>query len=71
MERNRYEGICEVASHGEIKWVDNTKTGKSGRVVSCSGEKLQVETEGHRERWDSDQCRERTYGYMPVYGSGK
>ncbi len=71
MERKRFEGICEIASHGTIKWVDNTKTGKSGRVISCSSDKLQVESGGHRERWDAELCKERTYGYVPVYGSNQ
>ncbi len=67
MERNRFEGICEVASRGKIKWVDNTKTSQSGRVVSCTSESLEVEFQGHHETWDPGVCKERTYGYQPVY----
>ena len=71
MERERFEGICEVATEGKIKWVDNLETHEAGRVVSCDDRWFEVEPqgqEGHHEKWDRKVCKERTYGYKPMYG---
>jgi hypothetical protein len=68
MERERFQGICELASEGKIKWVDNLKTHEAGRVISCTPEEFQVEFEGHREKWSPEECKERTYGYKMGYG---
>jgi hypothetical protein len=68
MEKERFRGICSVASEGKLKWVDNLKTHQSGRVLSCASGKFEIESEGHRRKWNPDECEERTYGYQPVYG---
>lgn len=68
MEKDRFRGICSVASEGKVKWVDNRGIHQAGRVLSCAGGKFEVETEGHRKKWDPRDCEERTYGYHPVYG---
>lgn len=67
MKRDRFEGICAVASEGKVKWVDNLTTHQAGRVVSCASGKFEIESEGHRRKWDPEVCEERTYGYWPVY----
>ena len=71
MDKERFEGICELATEGKIKWVDNLVSQKAGRVVSCTEEWFEVEVqgqEGHQEKWDRNLCKERTYGYRPMYG---
>jgi hypothetical protein len=68
MERERFRGICSVASEGKVKWVNNLKTHESGRVLSCDSGKFEIASGGHRRKWDPAECSERTYGYRPVYG---
>jgi len=70
MEKERFEGICSVASEDKILWVDNLDTDQPGRVLSCKAGKLEVESEGGRKRWNPKSCQERTYGYWPVYRKG-
>lgn len=67
MEKRRFEGICELAASGKIKWVDNLEKNRSGRVVSCTEKGFEVEFEGGHETWDPNECKERTYGYRMVY----
>lgn len=67
MERKDFQGICRLAEDGKIKWVDNMKTNQPGRVVSCSGDEFEVESQGHQEKWSSEDCKERTYGYRMRY----
>ena len=70
MTRENFEGICQVASSGKVKWVDNLGKHKSGRVIACSPERFEVEVRGkeHKhEEWQPEVCKERTYGYHPIY----
>ena len=71
MTRENFEGICRTASIGKVKWVDNMEEHRAGRVVACSMEKLEVEFENKHATWSPESCRERTYGYKPVYSGGE
>ncbi|HXV21511.1 MAG TPA: hypothetical protein VD811_11065 [Desulfuromonadales bacterium] len=67
MRRTDFEGMCELAQEGRLTWVENTGSHEKGRVVSCSGEAIEVETSGHRETWNLRDCQELTYGYKVNY----
>jgi hypothetical protein len=67
MKRTDFEGMCELAQEGRLTWVENKGSHEKGRVVSCSGEKIEVETSGHRETWNLRDCQELTYGYKVNY----
>jgi hypothetical protein len=67
MKRTDFEGMCELAQEGRLTWVENMDSHEKGRVVSCSGETIEVETSGHRETWSLRDCKELTYGYKVNY----
>jgi hypothetical protein len=62
MRRTDFEGMCELAQEGRLTWVEKMETHEKGRVVSCGGETIEVETSGHRETWNLRDCQELTYG---------
>ncbi|MFA5514871.1 MAG: hypothetical protein WDA20_01160 [Desulfuromonadales bacterium] len=67
MKQTDFEGMCELAREGRLTWVENNNTHEAGRVISCSGELIEVEVADHRATWDLHDCRELTHGYKVNY----
>jgi hypothetical protein len=67
MRRTDFEGMCELVKEGRLTWVENTTANKSGRVVGCSANTIEVEVEGRREEWNARECEEMTHGYRVNY----
>ena len=71
MKRTDFEGMCELLKDGRLTWVENTVDHKTGRVVGCGTDSVQVEVAGHREERNARDCRELTHGYRVNYGEVK
>lgn len=67
MRRTDYEGMCELAREGRLTWVENKDSHEAGRVISCSGDTVEVEVSGHHENWSLRDCKELTHGYKVKY----
>lgn len=71
MRRTDFEGMCELFKDGRLIWVENASAHKTGRVVGCSTDSIEVEVAGHREEWAARDCRELTHGYRVNYAEVK
>lgn len=67
MKRIDFEGMCELAKEGRLTWVENTSSHDKGRVISCSGDLIEVEVGGRRTAWEAKDCTELTHGYKINY----
>lgn len=67
MKRIELEGMCELAKDGRLTWVENLDTHDKGRVISCTGDKIEVDVGGRRAEWKATACREMTFGYKVNY----
>jgi len=43
---------------GKDRYVENTESGHAGRLLSCSGDKAEVEFAGQHETWSRSTCEE-------------
>ncbi len=68
MKRTDYDGMCELASEGRLTWLENTLSHEKGRVISCEGDRIEVDVAGRQEEWSLRDCKELTYGYKVNYG---
>jgi hypothetical protein len=58
MEAKEFQAFCQSLDAGETKYVENIGSHEKGRVLFCSGNRLEVEVDGNRETWGSEFCRE-------------
>jgi hypothetical protein len=59
MERKEFEDFCKAVESGETKYVENSGSHEIGRVLFCSGNRLEVEIGGEkRETWGAEFCKE-------------
>lgn len=48
--------VCQAVAHGDSREVTNLKTGKQGKVIDVSGDKLIVQVEETTESWAYEDC---------------
>lgn len=58
MTTEEFKAICAAALAGEEKFVENLDTHYTGRIVSCSTDRLEVDIVGRRESWAMARCEE-------------
>jgi hypothetical protein len=58
MEKQDFEQFCKLIESGETKYVENIGSHELGRVIFCSGNRLEVEVGDRRETWGSEFCQE-------------
>ncbi len=58
MEQKEYIECCQSIEEGDEVYLEETGTHKTGRLLYCSGDQFQVETEGKRETWAPERCEE-------------
>lgn len=56
MDRKTYDRICWAADEGREKFIQNTITKESGRVIECTGNSFDVESRGERKYWPMEDC---------------
>ena len=59
MKRAEFSAICRGVTDGEERYVEDITFHKTGKVLSCQGNRFQVEVKGSRQTWPSEACRER------------
>ena len=62
MDTREYQAFCRAIDAGETKYVENTGSHEKGRVIFCSGNRLEVEVEDRRETWGIEFCQETSPG---------
>jgi hypothetical protein len=60
MNKPKFSKVCRAAMAGEERLLENTGTGHAGRLLSCLGEKAEVELAGQHETWTRSDCEEFT-----------
>jgi hypothetical protein len=58
MESKEFEKFCREMEQGAEKYVENLGSHEKGKVLFCSGNRLEVDVNGKRETWASDSCKE-------------
>lgn len=58
MNRPKFSRICRAAMAGKDRYLENTESGHAGRLLSCSGDKAEVEFAGQQETWSRGNCEE-------------
>lgn len=58
MEERQLEEFCRAIDAGETKFVENVGSHEIGRVLFCSGKRLEVEVGEKRETWGIEYCQE-------------
>lgn len=58
MEPREYQDFCRAVEAGEVKMVENVGSHDRGRVLFCSGNRLEVEVGDRRETWGVEYCQE-------------
>ncbi|NIQ94477.1 MAG: hypothetical protein GWO11_01860 [Desulfuromonadales bacterium] len=66
MNSSEYEKICSAHRSGIQKFVENQQTRQTGLVITCRNDEFVVETEGNRDTWPREKCREQSY-HVPSY----
>jgi len=66
MKRPEFKALCRGIKQGEERFVEDETFHKTGKVLGCSGNHFDVETEGEQQSWPSETCRER----MDIKGRG-
>jgi len=73
MTTENFKGMCRLVMSGEEagqkKFVENMENHKVAKVVACTEDSIEVELKpgGRHAVWKADDCKEKTYGYKPVY----
>jgi hypothetical protein len=62
MEADELARICQAVESGETKIDENTGSHEKGRVMFCSGDRIEVELTDKRETWGREFCRDVTPG---------
>lgn len=57
MEEREFQQFCEMLQAGESKYVENVGSHEKGRVLFCSGNRLEVEVGDRRETWGREYCQ--------------
>ncbi len=61
MNKDRFDYVCVQSEQGRDVFVHNPKTEEDGRVLSCSGEQVEVEnTAGEKRVWNYQEVEEVT-----------
>jgi hypothetical protein len=61
MDKERLDYICVQTEQGRDVFVKNPETGEEGRVLTCSGDQVEVEnTAGEKRSWDYRKIEEIT-----------
>jgi hypothetical protein len=58
MEDKEFSEFCKALEAGGEKYVENLGSHETGKVIFCSGNRLEVDVNGNRETWASDSCKE-------------
>jgi len=56
MNRQRYQDICDMASTGEARYVQNRDSLYTGEVIGCMELSFKVEVFGHQTDWPMEAC---------------
>lgn len=59
MERKDFEKCCQAIEEGELIFVEDLSSHRSGRLLYCNADGFQVEVNGKRESWPAATCEER------------
>jgi hypothetical protein len=57
MDKPKFSKICREAVAGESRYLENTQTHHAGKLLSCMGEKAEVEIFGKHETWKREDCQ--------------
>jgi hypothetical protein len=57
MEPEEFDQLCHALEAGDEKYVENIGSQEKGKVLFCSGNRLEVEVNGKRETWAMDSCQ--------------
>jgi len=60
MNKPKFSRICRAAMAGEERFLEHTATGHAGRLLSCLGEKAEVDLAGQHATWSRSDCEEST-----------
>jgi len=60
MDKPKFSKICRAAIAGEERFSENTETGHAGRLLSCLGEKAEVDLARQYETWSRSDSEEFT-----------
>lgn len=58
MQGQEYEQFCKAVESGQTKFVENVGSHEKGKVLFCSGNRLEVEVGDKRETWGVEYCQE-------------
>lgn len=58
MDEKEMGDFCRAVESGETRYVENVGSHEVGRVLFCSGNRLEVEVGVNRETWGIEYCRE-------------
>lgn len=58
MQEKDFERFCRDVESGETKYVENTGSHEIGRVLFCSGNRLEVAVGDKMETWGMEYCQE-------------
>lgn len=62
MNRPKFTKICRAAMAGEARFLKNTENNHSAKLISCLGDKAEVEISGQHETWSRSDCQEFSRG---------
>lgn len=58
MRNEEFISVCDAVQHGSERHVMHAITHKSGTVLSCSGDFLEVDCDGEHNSWSKEDVRE-------------
>jgi hypothetical protein len=58
MNRPKFTKICRSAMAGDERYLENTESSLAGKLLSCSGDKAEVDILGKHETWSRSDCEE-------------
>jgi hypothetical protein len=58
MEPNEYVKCCQAIEEGDEILLEEVGSHRTGRLLYCSGDQFQVESEGKREVWAPERTEE-------------
>lgn len=67
MNRNEFQGMCDLLKDGRMTWVENHQNHLQGRVVGCEEDRIEVDIGNRCEVWERQDCSEMTHGYKIDY----
>lgn len=56
MDKKTVDSICWSTNEKEGKFVHNTITSETGKVIECTGNHFDVETRSGRKYWPIEDC---------------